>query len=151
MAGFKISETIDAPRQEVFDFATSLDHVAEWLPNVVSVEPITEGDLRPGYRFKETRVQGKRESSAEIEIVEHQAPEVHAAQAKVGKITATYTYTFHETGDGRTRVDCEADVQGAGVVKIFTGLLAMVMKKADGNMLVSLKAAIENGGAQKAA
>ncbi|MEM9291202.1 MAG: SRPBCC family protein [Acidobacteriota bacterium] len=151
MAGFQVSETINAPIEEVFDFATSLDNTKNWLPGVISCEPVTEGEMRPGYRFKETRRQGKKEKTAEIEVVEHHRPKVHAAKAQVSSITAIYRFTFEADGHSRTRVDCVADVKATGIMKLLTGLLAKAMKSADGKMLANLKNAIENGSSQAAA
>ncbi|MFN0051396.1 MAG: SRPBCC family protein [Planctomycetales bacterium] len=137
MAGFKRSIIINKAIEEVFDCATNLDNASKFLPGVSKTEMLTEGGLKPGAKFKETR----KGRSAVIEVVEHKRPEVHAASASLMGMRATYWFRFHADPAG-TRVDMEADVQGKFIWWPFLGMMSRMMEKEDGAYLERLKAAM---------
>jgi carbon monoxide dehydrogenase subunit G len=138
MAGFHRSVIINKGIEEVFAFATNLDHASKFLPGVTSTEMLTEGGMKTGARFKETR--GKR--SAVIEIIEHRPPHVHAASASMMGMRATYWFRFRAEPAG-TRVEMEADVQGNFLWRPFLGMMSRMMEKEDGEYLERLKAAMQ--------
>ena len=138
MAGFKRSVVIDRPIEEVFDFATDLDNASKFLPGVTNVELLTDGGLKPGAKFKETR-NGR---SAVIEVVEHRRPVIHAAGAAMLGMRATYWFHF-STEPAGTRVEMEADVQGNFFWRPFLGLMSRLMEKEDGPYLDRLQAAMQ--------
>src|SRR5436853_553329 len=107
MAGFKKTIVIDHPIEKVFDFASDLNNASKFLPNVTKTQMLTEGGMRTGAKFREWRVMNGKERSADIEIVEHKRPEVHAARAAMMGLCATYTFRFFPEG-ARTRVELEA-------------------------------------------
>jgi carbon monoxide dehydrogenase subunit G len=143
MAGFKRSVTINKPIEEVFDFATDPANAAKLLPGVTSIKMLTEGGMKAGAKFKETRGIKGKERSAIIEITEHKRPEVHAASAAMMGMRATYTFRFFADPAG-TRVDMDADVQGNFLWWLFLGMMARMMEKEDGAYLDRLKAAMES-------
>jgi carbon monoxide dehydrogenase subunit G len=142
MAGFQRSIVIQRPVEEVFDFATNLDNASLFLPGVTKIELLTEGGLRPGARFRETRKMKGKERSAVIEIVAHERPRLHAARSALMGMSAQYTFRF-SPADGGTRVDMEAMVNGNLLWKLFLGMLSRMMEKEDGEYLNRLKSAIE--------
>ena len=142
MAGFKRSILIARPVEEVFDFATDLGNAKVLLPNITKVELLTEGGLKPGAKFRETRVMNGKERSAVIEVVEHQRPTVHAAKAGMLGMEAMYRFRFFPDGTG-TRVEMEAEVTGNFLWWLFLGLMSRAMEKEDGQYLDRLKAALE--------
>src|SRR5215813_10719275 len=104
MAGFKRSVVINRPVEDVFDFASDVNNASKFMPNIVKIEMLTEGGMKPGAKFKETRGVKGKERSAVIEITEHERPKVHAAKAGMLGMQATYTFRFHPEG-AATRVD----------------------------------------------
>ncbi len=142
MAGFTRSAFIARPVETVFDFATDLANASVFLPSVTKVELLTEGGIRPGARFRETRCVGRKERTAVIEIVEHRRPELHAASAAMLGMKATYRFRFSPDGGG-TRVTMEALVQGNLLWKPFLGMMSRMMEKEDGEYLSRLKEALE--------
>lgn len=138
MAGFKRSVIIDRSIEDVFDFATSLDNASKFLPGVTNIEMLTEGGMRRGAKFKETR----KGRSAVIEVVEHRRPEVHGASASMMGMRATYWFRFHADPAG-TRVEMEADVQGNALWWPFLGMMSRMMAKEDGEYLDRVKAAMQ--------
>ena len=142
MPGFKRSVFIDLPVEQVFDFACDIANASKFLPSVTKIEMLTEGGMKPGARFRETRGMNGKERSAVIEVVEHERPRVHAARAGMLGMQATYTFRFSPDGAG-TRVEMEADVRGNFLWWLFLGMLCRMMEKEDGEYLNRLKNAMQ--------
>lgn len=143
MATFQITEFINRPPDETFDFATDLDRVSLWIPDVVRIEKLTPGRFAPGTKFIETRRISGREHATEIEVTEHERPVVHAATAVCFGCLANYRYIFKPEGNG-TRIDLIAEVTGKGLAMFVAPMLLAMMKKQDSGQLSRLKAAIES-------
>jgi uncharacterized protein YndB with AHSA1/START domain len=142
MAGFKRSVLINRPIEQVFDFATDLKNAPLFLPSITRTEMLTEGGMKPGARFRETRSFNGKERSAVIEVVEHQRPHVHQAAAAMMGMRASYTFRFVPEPPG-TRVEMEAVVTGNLLWKLFLGMMSRMMEKEDGHYLALLKEALE--------
>ena len=143
MPGFKRSVIIHKPIEEVFDFATDTANAARFLPGVTKIEMLTEGGMKPGAKFRETRLLNGKERSAVIAVVEHKRPEVHAACSALMGMRAAYVFRFFPDPAG-TRVEMEADVQGNVLWWLFLGMLARMMEKEDGEYLNRLKDAMQS-------
>jgi carbon monoxide dehydrogenase subunit G len=142
MAGFKRSTVIHQPIEQVFDFATDLTNAPRLLPGVTRTEMLSEGGLKAGARFRETRIIKGKERSAVIEILDHQRPQLHKAASAMMGMKATYTFRFSPENSG-TRVDMEAEVTGNLLWKLFLGMISRMMEREDGDYLTRLKDAIE--------
>src|SRR6516165_1688187 len=94
MVGFKRSTVIDRPIEQVFDFATDLSNAPRLMPGVTRTEMLTEGDMKAGARFRETRIVKGKERSAVIEVVDHQRPQLHKAASAMMGMKAAYTFRF---------------------------------------------------------
>lgn len=151
MAGFAETIVIDRPPREVFAFATDPDNFGKWFPQVLKFEQLTEGPVGVGTQFRETRLMGKKEATAVIEVSEHEGPPakkeppfVHAASSSMMAIQATYRYVFAEEQPGKTRVDLEATVVATKfLAKLMVGMVNRAMQREDAAQLERLKAAIE--------
>jgi len=142
MAGFNRSVLIQKPLEEVFDFATDVQNVPLFLPNVTKIEVLTEGGVKKGARIKETRAFKGKERAAVVEITEHERPRLHAASAGMMGLRATYTFHFVSEGSA-TRVNLDADVTGNFLWWLFLGMMSKMMEKEDGEYLNRLKDAME--------
>lgn len=142
MAGFQRSVVIARPIEVVFDFATDLANAPVFMPSCTKTEMLTEGGMKPGAKFKETRAMNGKERTAVIEIVEHQRPTVHAARAGMMGMQATYTFRFISEGSG-TRVELDAVVTGNFLWWPFLGMMARMMEKSDGDFLDRMKKGID--------
>jgi carbon monoxide dehydrogenase subunit G len=141
MAGFNRSIVIPRPIEQVFDFATDLNNAPLLLPGVTRTEILTEGGMKPGARFRETRGVKGKERSAVIEVVEHERPRLHKAAAGMLGMKASYTFRFSPEPQG-TRVDMEAEVTGNLLWKLFLGMLSRMMEREDGEYLNRLNEAL---------
>ncbi|MEC9372453.1 MAG: SRPBCC family protein [Planctomycetota bacterium] len=152
MPRFQQSVVIDRPPAEVFAFATDLDAAGAWMPDIVKIEPLTDGPIGEGYRWKETRRCGKREGTAELEIREHRGPGaggppyVHAAGNRMMGVDSEYRFTFAEANGGGTKVDLDATIKGVSLLgKVMAGPFKKMIEKQDHDLLERLKAAVETG------
>jgi len=149
--GFEASEIINDTPENVFAFVEDTDLAPLWLIKVTNTEKLTDGPVRAGTRFRETRMVGKREVSGLVEISRHDGPPdateppyYHSGTSTAMGVKASYHYTFAAAGKGKTRVSlrCEAipmNLLGRFMVRGMVG----VMKREDSDQLTFLKQAIE--------
>lgn len=71
MATTTITRTIQAPVETVFDTIAHIQNFQKAIPHITHVEILSEADSGVGTRFRETRVMGKREATAEMEVTEY--------------------------------------------------------------------------------
>ena len=71
MATTTVSRIIRAPIEKVFDTIAHIESFSKALPNIVSVEFLSEQRKGVGTRFRETRLMGKRKASTELEVTEY--------------------------------------------------------------------------------
>jgi uncharacterized protein YndB with AHSA1/START domain len=142
MAGFKMSEWISRPPQDVFDFITTPDNAPKVVQSVKSMLKLTEGPVHVGTRYRETRLMRGREEHAELEVVAYEPNQKYAVKNVTEGIETVYQYTFHPEANG-TRVDLVCEVKAGGVKKLMIPIVVSVLKKEDGDHLQRLKKALE--------
>lgn len=143
MAGFKLETHIARTPDEVFAFTANLENLPQWLPNIKQIEKLTDGPIRPGTVFRETRQFGKRMAQADIEVLIHEPPLRHSARGRFPGGEAVYHYTFTPE-EGGTRVEMVAEVTGKWLGVLLVPLMVSTMQKQDGDQLERLKAALES-------
>ncbi len=152
MIGFEASEIINDTPENVYAFIEDTDLAPLWLIKVIKTENLTEGPLRAGTRFRETRMVGNREATGIIDIVRHDGPPTlsappyyHSGASSVMGAQVIYHYTFEAAGDQQTRVTLQCEVKPLNFFGRFTGPMMLgVLKREDGDQLTFLKKAIED-------
>ena len=142
MAGFEMSEWISRSPKEVFDFITSSDNAPKVVPSVKSMVKLTEGHVRVGTRYRETRLMNGKEQHAELEVVAYEPDQKYAMKNVTEGIETVYRYTFHPEADG-TRVDLVCEVKAGGLKKLVLPMVASILKKEDGDHLQRVKQVLE--------
>jgi len=142
MAGFDLSEWISRSPKEVFDFITSSDNAPKVVQSVKSMVKLTEGPVRVGTRYRETRLMNGKEQHAELEVVAYEPNQKYAVKNVTEGIETVYQYTFHPEADG-TRVDLVCEVKAGGLKKLMLPLVVSILKKEDGDHLQRLEKALE--------
>ena len=142
MAGFNLHELISHSPKEVFDFITSSDNAPKVVQSVKSMVKLTEGPVRVGTRYRETRLMNGREQHAELEVVAYEPNQKYAMKNVTEGIETVYQYTFHPEANG-TRVDLVCEVRAGGLKKFMLPMVASILKKEDGDHLQRLKKALE--------
>lgn len=142
MAGFEMSEWISRPAKEVFDFITSSDNASKVVRSVTSMVKLTEGPVRVGTRYRETRMMNDKEQHAELEVIAYEPNQKYAMKNVTEGIETVYRYTFHPEADG-TRLDLLCEVRAGGLKKLMLPMVVSILKKEDGDHLQRLKKALE--------
>jgi uncharacterized protein YndB with AHSA1/START domain len=142
MTGFNMSEWVARPPKDVFDFITASENAPKIVSSVKSMVKLTEGPVRVGTRYRETRLMGGREQHAELEIVEFEPARRYAMQNVTEGIETVYRYNFQPERDG-TRIDLVCEVQAKGIKKLMLPLVAAILKKEDGDHLQRVKKVLE--------
>lgn len=151
MAGFQTSEIIERPAEEVFAFIENTANVTKWLDETVIIEPLSEGPMRAGWRFKETRGEGRRRGSCMMEVRTHDGPGPgrrppyrHAVGGAMMGVDAVYDFTFHALDARRTKLEVECRVTATNLFgRLLVGMFVKLMQKTDGAMVQRIKSAVE--------
>ena len=142
MAGFKMSEWISRPPQDVFDFVTTPDNAPRVVQSVTSMVKITDGPTRVGTLLRETRVMRGKEEQADLEVVAYEPSREYGVKNLTEGIETVYRYAFHPESTG-TRVDLVCEVTASGAKKLMLPMVAAVLKQEDGDHLQRVKMALE--------
>ena len=142
MAGFTLSERIQAAPQVVFAFLTTVENAAKVLPAVKKTEKLGKRALEVGTRYLQVRQSAGRQHSAEYEVLELDEPTTYTVTTFQEGIQATYRYKLEPLG-GSTLIRLECEVLGVGINKVLAWFVAGAMKRDDALILPKLRAAIE--------
>ena len=138
MTGFNVNEWVARSPQEVFDFSTASENAPKIAQSVKSMVKLTDGPLRVGTRFRETRLMGGKEQQAELEIVEFEPTQRYSMQNLTEGIETVYRYNLQPERAG-TRIDLVCEVKAKGIKKLILPLVASILKKEDGDHLQRVK------------
>jgi uncharacterized protein YndB with AHSA1/START domain len=142
MSGFNMTEWISRTPKEVFDFITASENAPKVVASVKSMVKLTEGPVRLGTRYRETRLMDGKEHQAELEVVEYEPGQSYAMKNVTEGIETVYRYVFQSENDG-TRVDLVCEVKAGGLKKLMLPMVVAILKKEDGDHLQKLKQAME--------
>ena len=144
MPGFDLSERIDRPREEVFDYFTDLDNAAEWMNDITRIQKLTDGPVAVGTRYRELRWTKKGEARTDMEVTAMDPPDRYSATFDQGGYRATFNYLFSPDGGG-TRVDMSCIVHAEGARSLMAPVISWLLKRQDKHQLRNLKRAMEKG------
>ena len=142
MPGFEMSEFVPRFPQEVFDFITDSNNASKVVQSVTNMVKLTEGPVRVGTRYRETRLMKGEEHQTELEVAEYEPAQKYAVKNMTDGVETIYRYSLHPERNG-TRVHLVCEVKGSGVRKLILPVVASVLKREDGDHLQRLKQALE--------
>jgi hypothetical protein len=141
-------QDVAADRTRVFELFCDLRQAPEHVRGIERLEVLTDGPIRAGTRFRETRRFGRREATEEMEVTALRAPEHYTVASQSMGCAFRSTFRFHEAGSG-TRVEvefhCEPRTWLARVLSPLMGLLSGTVKRCIEEDLRDLAAAAEGG------
>lgn len=143
MPGFVMNEWIARPPGEVYEFISDSDNASKVVPSVKSMVKLTEGPVRVGTRYRETRSMNGKDHHAELEVVAYEPGQVYAMKNVTNGIETVYRYHFQPEAGG-TRVNLACDVKAGGWKKLMLPLVASILKREDGDHLQRVKKALES-------
>ena len=137
---FEVTATIERPAAEVWDALTRWSDAPTWMAGIDRME--AHGDTAVGTRLS-FYARGKERGS---EIVRCEPGRALTLRSVQGGVTADYTYTLDDAGDGRTRMVLVARCQTSGLLWGLVGpLIRFGMRMADKGQLDALKQHLESG------
>ncbi len=146
---FRFTETIKAPLEKVFALANDIDRAMEWLPAGIRIEKLTEGPLRAGTRYRETRKVLGRFDTEIYEVTVYDPPhrsEVFAdgRQGTAGRGEFRFRIDFAPEGSGATRVTLSGSVSRLGCLGlVMYPVIRGILRRHSVADLAGLKAWIE--------
>lgn len=141
------SVTVQAPRQQVFDFLTNPEAVSQCAPGVESMEILV-----PGQKFRAGASVGfgsmKVRFSVDVEWLELAAPESARMKAHGtapgSTVDAMSEMKLSETGAGATQLDWSADVTVQGTIaSLASRLMGSMTQKMSAEFFNCVKSRIE--------
>ena len=146
MAQITLEKQVRAPIQRVFAVASNLRDAPKNIPAITKMDVLTEGPVRLGTRFRETRMMFGREATEEMEVTAFELNRTYTVTHRKAGTRIDATFTF-EPLDGGTSVSIEFELAGHGLPP---GLLSPLEWALSGKVrdvlsrdLADLKAAIE--------
>ena len=147
MPAITVESHIEAPVPTVFEYATDLRRAPERITGIRRLDVLTEGPVRKGTRFRETRIMFKKEATEEMEIVAFDPP--HAYTVGCENHGCRYLTEFRFRPE-RSGTNVSIRFQGVAltpVAKVMAFLLAPLVKstceKAFAKDMNDLRVAIE--------
>lgn len=137
-----MNEWIARTPKEVFDFITASENAPKVTSSVVSMVKLTEGPVRVGTRYRETRLMNGKEHSTELEVAAYEPDQRYAMKNLTEGIETIYHYSFKPEKEG-TRIELVCEVKATGLKKLMVPVVASILKKEDGDHLQRLKQAME--------
>lgn len=111
------------PPAEVFAYMTDPANLASWQPSKVSVQPLTEGPPRLGYRVKERTKMGLRQWDQVVEFTEFDPGRVFGTHIVEGSVPVDGRWTFEDDGAGGTAVRFVAEGELSGPMRLMEPLI----------------------------
>ncbi len=133
---------VDAPATKVFDALTDIDNAPKWMPNIQKIEWRKGDKVALGAVWKETRVEGKRTVTADIEVkqlVPNKKLDLHVTAGAF-----EMDLVFRLTARGKaTTLDYDCHGHGKGLMGLMTGIIMKHVEKNDDDFLRRFKAHVE--------
>lgn len=150
MSHLRIEATIviDRPPEDVFRF-TAQEHLANhprWDPAVRGIEPLTEGGLRLGSRFRISRRTGGREEARTFEVVEWNAPARFTIETRASGFKLRLVEDCRPDEPGRTLMVLTGEAEIAGLRGLLAPLVRDRQERGLRDNLVRIKQMVEAGG-----
>ena len=142
MIQHEVTIHLNKPVEQVFAFLMDTRKLATWQSNLIKSEPLTEGPLRAGSRFREVRrIQGKEEEiEGEITALE---PNRRLETKTVTKPKAVVSYSL-DPEHGGTRLRYKFVLITSGVMRLLEPMIASSIKKDSQADFETLKRILEN-------
>jgi uncharacterized membrane protein len=146
MMGCTVKRHVNAPVDTVFQYATDLRNAPKRIRGIKKLDVLTDGPIRVGTRFRETRIMFKREATEEMEITAMDPPNGYVVGAESHGCRYRSEFTFTPNGSGTEVVMTFQGQPLTFMTKIMAFMMRPMMKscmKMIAADLDDLKAAIE--------
>jgi uncharacterized protein YndB with AHSA1/START domain len=142
MIQHEVTIHLDKPVEQVFAFLIDTNKLATWQSNLIKSEPLTEGPLRTGSRFREVRRINNKEEEIQGEITALE-PNKRLETKTVTKPEAMVSYSL-DPEQGGTRLRYKFVLITSGMMRLLEPMIASSIKKDTKADFETLKRVLEN-------
>jgi len=142
---------IPRPRAEVAAYASDPDNTTSWYANIKAVEWKTPRPLAVGSRLAFIASFLGRRLSYTYEIRELEPGERLVMSTAQGPFPMETTYTWHDAGEGATRMTLRNRGEPSGFAKVAAPVMARAMRRAMTQDLERLSAILVSAGSSRRA
>jgi uncharacterized protein YndB with AHSA1/START domain len=135
--------TINRPPADVFGFLVRFENVPLWNYAISETTKITDGPVRVGSRYRQTRTLPSR-SEETFEVTEVEPDRRLSIHGVLGPFHGEVTYLLESAGNG-TALTNTMNLQPSGPLRLVAPLAASRVKSAVAANLDSLKQILETG------
>lgn len=100
MSTATVTQKIDAPVEQVFDVLSDIPNAAATVTAIEKIEMLSEGPVKVGTRWKETRVLFGKASTEEMWFTEFNRPNHYAVEAESCGSHFRTDFRFESQGEG---------------------------------------------------
>ncbi len=134
MGSMTMTESFDAPPQELFRVMTDLEGCPERIEDIIKVEVLTDGPVGVGTRWNETRKVMGREATEQMEIVAFEDGRSYTVRCESCGCESHWSFTFEPSSDGGTSLRFDSSFKAltfpAKIMSIVTApMMRSMMKK----------------------
>ena len=131
---------IDRPVADVFDYMTNMDHVSDWVTEVVEVR--YDGDIEEGATGVDVRRLGRKIVEMPWLVTRHEPPSVVVFEySEPFRVVAEFG--FESLGAGTTRLTCTSRLYPTGRWRLLAPFMRLEARKADRIQFAKAKEILE--------
>ena len=147
MPQFTLNIAVEASSEDVFRIFSDIEHCTDRISGIKKIDMLTDGPIRAGTRFRETRVMFNKEAVEEMEITAMVPGKSFTIGCESCGCTYATTFRFTPNGSG-TNVELHMEARAVSLfAKIMSPLTALMfgpmMRKCMTKDMEELKAAVE--------
>ena len=143
MIRLDFSETIKAPVERVFEYATDPDTAAEWQDGVIESKKNPGGEIRTGTTMRTVRVLMGQRLESTAEVTEYVPNQKFALKTTGGPMQFQMRQTFTPEGDN-TRIDTHVEMEPGGAMEVAEPVVASNLREQMQNNAKKLREILES-------
>ncbi len=143
MIKLDFSETIKAPVERVFDYATDPDTAAEWQDGVIESRKTPSGQTQAGTTMRTVRVLMGQRLESTAEVTDYVPNQKFAMKTTGGPVQFEMRQTFTPQGNA-TRVETHMEMDPGGAMEVAEPVVARNLREQMENTARKLKEILES-------
>ena len=136
--------TIASSVPQVFAYICDVERWPEWAPTVLECRIRGGGPLQPGSRVEQRAKDLWRTHGRSQEVTAVQAPGYVAFAGRMGTSAARWAMELEPVDDRQTDAKMWIEVDLAGIMRAFPGLLGGSIQRVSDREMAAIKAAVES-------
>lgn len=143
MIDVRTQTTIDRPVEQVAPWAADPVNAPRWYDNIISAEPLSDAPFGVGSRTNFVATFLGRRLEYTYEVTEYAPGRRLVMSTTTGPFPMETTYEWEVVATDATRMTLRNRGRPAGVGRIFGGVMAPLVRRANRGDLARLKAVLE--------